>query len=82
MQNRRTAPSSSSSGANPPLEETQKDEPLDPKSLPEGEPEIEIESLIIPAVKELHGEYVESFDRERRGRSGTPGTPTLGATGA
>lgn len=51
---------------------TDKDEPLDPKSLPEGEPEIEIESLIIPAVKELHSEYVDTFERERRGRSGTP----------
>ncbi|KAK3489413.1 DNA/pantothenate metabolism flavoprotein [Neurospora hispaniola] len=52
---------------------TDKDEPLDPKSLPEGEPEIEIESLIIPAVKELHSEYIDTFERERRGRSGTPG---------
>lgn len=51
----------------------EKDEPLDPKSLPEGEPEIEIESLIIPAVKELHSEYIDTFERERRGRSGTPG---------
>lgn len=64
---------SSSSNPQPIAETTQKDEPLDPKSLPEGEPEIEIESLIIPAVKELHTEYVETFERERRGRSGTPG---------
>ncbi|KAL1896474.1 Phosphopantothenate--cysteine ligase cab2 [Ceratocystis pirilliformis] len=33
------------------------DQPLDPKILPEGDPEIEIERLIIPAVKELHDEH-------------------------
>lgn len=32
--------------------------PIDPKDLPEGEPEVEIESLIIPAVQELHGSYI------------------------
>jgi len=37
------------------------EEPLDPKSLPEGEPEIEIESLIIPAVKDLHSEYITAY---------------------
>jgi len=41
-----------------------KDEPLDPKSLPEGEPDIEIEGLIIPAVKELHTKYIEDFRRK------------------
>ncbi|KAK1783767.1 DNA/pantothenate metabolism flavoprotein [Copromyces sp. CBS 386.78] len=61
----------SASSSIPPTQ-IEKDEPLDPKSLPEGEPEIEIESLIIPAVKELHSEYVDTFGRERRGRSGTP----------
>lgn len=73
---RRVGSSSTSSG-NPAAAAvtttTDKDEPLDPKSLPEGEPEIEIESLIIPAVKELHSEYIDTFERERRGRSGTPG---------
>lgn len=34
------------------------DKPSDPSELPEGEPEIEIESLIIPAVQELHGRYI------------------------
>ncbi|KAL5606323.1 hypothetical protein BROUX41_002740 [Berkeleyomyces rouxiae] len=34
------------------------DQPLDPKTLPEGDPEIEIEKLIIPAVKGLHDEHV------------------------
>ncbi|KAI0845863.1 DNA/pantothenate metabolism flavoprotein [Daldinia vernicosa] len=33
-------------------------EPLDPATLPEGEPEIEIESLIIPAVEELHSKHI------------------------
>ncbi|KXJ94176.1 DNA/pantothenate metabolism flavo protein [Microdochium bolleyi] len=32
--------------------------PMDPSSLPDGEPEIEIESLIIPAVQELHDRHV------------------------
>ncbi|KAK0717107.1 phosphopantothenate-cysteine ligase-like protein [Lasiosphaeria miniovina] len=40
----------------------EKDEPLDPKSLPEGEPELEIESLIIPAVKELHTRYIKAYN--------------------
>ncbi|KAK3935600.1 hypothetical protein QBC46DRAFT_45954 [Diplogelasinospora grovesii] len=34
-------------------------QPLDPKSLPEGEPELEIESLIIPAVRDLHTRHME-----------------------
>lgn len=32
--------------------------PLDPRQLPEGEPEIEIESLIIPEVEELHTKHI------------------------
>ena len=32
--------------------------PLDPNELPEGDPEIEIESLIIPAVEELHSSQI------------------------
>ncbi|TGJ79446.1 hypothetical protein E0Z10_g9331 [Xylaria hypoxylon] len=35
-------------------------EPMDPASLPEGEPEMEIESLIIPAVHLLHDKHVEA----------------------
>ena len=42
-----------------------KDEPLDPKSLPEGDPDSEIESLIIPAVKDLHTEFIQSFEKEK-----------------
>jgi len=48
--------------------EVDKDEPLDPKSLPEGDPEIEIEGLIIPAVKELHNKYIEAFKNRGSGR--------------
>ncbi|KAI0400058.1 DNA/pantothenate metabolism flavoprotein [Xylaria palmicola] len=41
-------------------EESTRNEPMDPASLPEGEPEIEIEGLIIPAVEALHDEHVKS----------------------
>ncbi|RAL66783.1 hypothetical protein DID88_007566 [Monilinia fructigena] len=34
------------------------DEPLDPNELPDGEPELEIESLIIPAVEALHTAHI------------------------
>jgi phosphopantothenate-cysteine ligase len=34
--------------------------PLDPKDLPEGEPEMEIESLIIPAVEEMHTSHIQN----------------------
>jgi phosphopantothenate-cysteine ligase len=46
----------------------EKDEPLDPKTLPEGEPDIEIEGLIIPAVKELHGKYIEAYRKKEAER--------------
>jgi phosphopantothenate---cysteine ligase (ATP) len=36
------------------------EKPLDPKDLPEGEPEMEIESLIIPAVEELHTSHIKN----------------------
>ena len=36
------------------------EKPLKPEDLPEGEPEMEIESLIIPAVEELHSTYIKS----------------------
>ena len=36
------------------------DKPLDPKDLPEGEPEMEIESLIIPAVYQLHTSHINN----------------------
>ncbi|KLU83234.1 phosphopantothenate-cysteine ligase [Magnaporthiopsis poae ATCC 64411] len=37
------------------------EKPLDPATLPDGDPEVEIESLIIPAVQELHSRHVESY---------------------
>jgi len=37
------------------------DRPSDVNDLPEGEPEMEIESLIIPAVEVLHTSHIESF---------------------
>jgi len=37
------------------------DRPLDPKDLPDGEPELEIESLIIPAVEELHTSHINKY---------------------
>lgn len=40
------------------------DRPIDPKLLPEGEPEIEIESLIIPAVEELHAKHMETYGKK------------------
>ncbi|KAK3989167.1 hypothetical protein QBC44DRAFT_328106 [Cladorrhinum sp. PSN332] len=46
--------------------EVKKDEPVDPESLPEGEPEIEIEGLIIPAVGELHARYVKSVHERKK----------------
>ncbi|KAI1114046.1 DNA/pantothenate metabolism flavoprotein [Nemania sp. NC0429] len=48
--------------------ENTRNEPMDPASLPEGEPEMEIESLIIPAVEELHDKHVESV-KARNARS-------------
>lgn len=39
------------------------EKPLDPKDLPEGEPEMEIESLIIPAVQELHTAHIKGHSR-------------------
>ncbi|ORY67391.1 DNA/pantothenate metabolism flavo protein [Pseudomassariella vexata] len=39
----------------------EQDKPLDPATLPEGEPELEIESLIIPAVEELHQKHIDSI---------------------
>jgi phosphopantothenate-cysteine ligase len=36
------------------------EKPLDPKDLPEGEPEMEIESLIIPAVEEMHTNHIKN----------------------
>jgi phosphopantothenate-cysteine ligase len=46
--------------------EVEKDEPIDPKSLPDGEPEIEIESHIIPAVEDLHSKYIRTVEEKER----------------
>lgn len=35
------------------------DKPLDPDLLPEGDPDLEIESLIIPALKDFHTAHVQ-----------------------
>ncbi|KAK4155125.1 hypothetical protein C8A00DRAFT_32018 [Chaetomidium leptoderma] len=53
--------------SNPPVAKTETDEPVDPKSLPEGEPEVEIESQIIPAVQDLHTKYIQTV-MEKAGR--------------
>jgi phosphopantothenate-cysteine ligase len=37
------------------------DKPLDPKNLPDKDPEMEIESLIIPAVEEMHTSYIAKY---------------------
>ncbi|KAI0869139.1 DNA/pantothenate metabolism flavoprotein [Hypoxylon argillaceum] len=47
-------------GSGKALEENISNEPMDPASMPEGEPEMEIESLIIPAVEALHDKHVAS----------------------
>jgi len=39
--------------------------PLDPKDLPDGEPELEIESLIIPAVEELHTAHIKNAAQKK-----------------
>ncbi|KAK3311356.1 DNA/pantothenate metabolism flavoprotein [Chaetomium strumarium] len=54
-------------GSGAPTTETDKDEPLDPNSLPDGEPELEIESLIIPAVQDLHSKYIHTLEEKERG---------------
>lgn len=38
------------------------DKPSDPKDFPDWEPEIEIESLIIPAVEELHSLHIQQYN--------------------
>jgi phosphopantothenate---cysteine ligase (ATP) len=48
---------------------TGEDRPMDPATLPEGEPEMEIESLIIPAVEELHSQHVRSYQTKSKSSS-------------
>lgn len=45
-------------------EEKGGEKPSDPAELPDGEPELEIESLIIPAVRELHERHIESNGKQ------------------
>ncbi|KAL2758555.1 hypothetical protein ACRALDRAFT_2026085 [Sodiomyces alcalophilus JCM 7366] len=40
--------------------EAEAHKPLDPSDLPDGEPAVEIESLIIPAIERLHEEHIKS----------------------
>ncbi|KAI3327217.1 DFP-domain-containing protein [Xylariaceae sp. AK1471] len=49
------------------LEENISNQPMDPATLPDGEPEMEIESLIIPAVEALHTKHVESVAARNSG---------------
>lgn len=44
------------------------DKPLDPALLPEGDPDIEIESLIIPALERLHTVHIR--DAKNGGKNG------------
>jgi phosphopantothenate---cysteine ligase (ATP) len=54
----------SAEGAN---ENGDQEKPLDPASLPEHGPEMEIESLIIPAVDQLHSQHIESHTTRQAG---------------
>lgn len=40
------------------------DQPLDPALLPEGEPDVEIESLIIPALEALHTAHIREAGQQ------------------
>lgn len=46
-------------------EETYK--PLEPTELPDGDPEVEIEGLIIPAIERLHDEHIKSHQARMDG---------------
>ncbi|PSS17047.1 hypothetical protein M430DRAFT_35612 [Amorphotheca resinae ATCC 22711] len=60
-QHRRKKTASTVGTSVPVVGPSEDEKPLDPKDLPEGEPEIEIESLIIPAVEELHTSHIKNF---------------------
>lgn len=49
------------------------DKPLDPALLPEGDPDIEIESLIIPALEELHTTHIRDAQAKTVGEHGKNG---------
>lgn len=42
------------------------DQPMDPSCLPEGEPEVEIEGLIIPAVQDMHTDHIRQAEEKKR----------------
>lgn len=52
-----------------PVVAVQEDRPMDPSLLPEGDPDVEIESLIIPALEEVHTTHI----REARSKAGENG---------
>lgn len=49
------------------------DKPLDPALLPEGDPDVEIESLIIPALEELHATHIRDARVKAGGENGKNG---------
>ena len=49
-----------------PVQQPGDDKPMDPALLPEGEPEVEIESLIIPAVQGLHDKHIQAVAARNR----------------
>lgn len=51
------------------VEAVQEDRPMDPSSLPEGDPDVEIESLIIPALEEVHTSHIQEA-RVKAGENG------------
>ncbi|PSR83843.1 DNA/pantothenate metabolism flavo protein [Coniella lustricola] len=46
------------------------DKPLDPALLPEGDPDVAIESLIIPALEELHTAHIRDAEEKVVGENG------------
>lgn len=46
------------------------DRPMDPALLPEGDPDVEIESLIIPALEELHTSHIREAS-EKNSKNGS-----------
>ncbi|KAF3765071.1 DFP-domain-containing protein [Cryphonectria parasitica EP155] len=52
------------------------DKPLDPALLPEGDPDVELESLIIPALEELHTAHIQEAGLKSAG-NGNAETETV-----
>jgi phosphopantothenate-cysteine ligase len=42
------------------------DEPMDPSAMPEEEPDVEIESLIVPAVEDMHTQHIKAAPAKRK----------------